>query len=633
MDLRRYVDLYAAETQDNLRALQRSLLAIEGCPDDSAVNEAFRAVHTIKGMSAAMGYHDAATRAHQLEDRLTALRADRALVQPAEVDALLGQADALERDVAFAVRSLAPQPAAQAGDASHRAGPPSASAAELPPLPEAPSGTVHVLSIRFAVDAPLPAARAMIMLRMLQARPGLLGSRPEGDFADFDGVLHLFLGEAADPGALQAIALDAPDVESATVQVPLGAEQSVAPGDADGAAATGVHPRGANGKSSAAGAAPFGGAGRQVRVDERRLDALAEGIGELSVLRNRLLHADRAVAPTAAMIDRMGGLLGDLERAVLEMRMVPLAEVFDRLPRVVRDASRRTGKDVELEIRGETIELDRAILTDIGEPLVHLLRNAVDHGIETSEARLEASKPERGHITLTAERERSSVRIVLEDDGAGVNRARVLAKARAAGLLSAEADERLSDADLLRLLSSPGFSTAEQVSDVSGRGVGLDNVVNRIRALGGAVDMHTIEGAGTRFAIRLPITLALVRALRVRVAGEDYTIPLTHVTEALMLGETIDCDGRECVVVRDEPLPLVRLRALLQSSGGGQETAAVVAELGERRAALAVDELVGHEQILVKSFDPAPGTLPVFSGATLLDDGRPALVLDPLSVM
>jgi two-component system chemotaxis sensor kinase CheA len=300
---------------------------------------------------------------------------------------------------------------------------------------------------------------------------------------------------------------------------------------------------------------------------------------------------------------------------------------------VVRDAARRTGKDVALEIRGEEIELDRAILNEIGEPLVHLLRNAVDHGIEAAPARKRARKPARGRIVLEAERERSSVRIVLQDDGAGVDRKRVVARAKAAGLLAPEASPDLPDEELFRLLSSPGFSTAEQVSDVSGRGVGLDTVVSRIRALGGAVEMHSESGRGTRFSLRLPITLALVRALRVRVGGEDYAIPLTHITEAVALTGTEREHGRERVAVREERLPLVRLREVLQVRGPGQETAAVVAELGERRAALAVDELVGHEQILVKSFDPSPGTLPVFSGATLLEDGRPALVLDPLSVM
>ncbi|HSJ15945.1 MAG TPA: chemotaxis protein CheW, partial [Longimicrobiales bacterium] len=440
----------------------------------------------------------------------------------------------------------------------------------------------------------------------LQSQPGLLGAQPDPVPDDFDGTLYVFLGEGADIAAAAALALAAGEVESA---MPLAAARAAAP-------------------SAGSGSVP----GRHVRVDEQRLDGLAERIGELSVLRNRL-QAANADAAAAGMIDGMGGLLGELQAAVLAMRMVPLRETFDRLPRAVRDAARRTGKEAELEVRGEAIELDRSILNEIGDPLVHLVRNAVDHGIEAPAVRQRAGKPAAGRIVVHAERERSSVRIVLEDDGAGVDRARVVARAKQLGMLPADADGSLPDEEIFRLLSSPGFSTAHQVSEVSGRGVGLDAVVTRVRALGGAVGMQSAAGAGTRFVLRLPITAALVQALRVRVGGEDYAIPLTHITEALVLEQTERDGSREGVMVREDRLPLVRLRRVLHATGPGRERAAVVAELGERRAALAVDELVGHEQILVKGFDAAPGTLQIFSGATLLADGRPALVLDPLSVM
>jgi two-component system chemotaxis sensor kinase CheA len=538
---------------------------------------------------------------------------------PELIDELLLESDALEREVALAVATIPPQLDDGSGDdGAGTAGAtlPQAVAGARAPGRDAvsvPAGTVQVLTVQLRADAAIKSARALLVLRAVQAQTAVLGSQPAPLPPEFDGTLHVFLDGTADPEVARAAALDAGEVADATLWRPdegAGAERPPAA-------------RATNGARS----------GRQVRVEERRLDGLAEGIGELSVLRNRLRHAGAPGGAAAAMIDRMGGLLGELQAAVLAMRMVPLSEAFERLPRVVRDAARSTGKDVELEVRGETIELDRAILHEIGEPLVHLLRNAVDHGIETPAARARAGKPERGRIVLEAERERSSVRIVLEDDGAGVDRVRVVAKGRAAGLLPPDGPAELADEELFRVLSSPGFSTAEQVSEVSGRGVGLDTVVSRIRALGGAVDMHSETGTGTRFSLRLPITLALVRALRVRVGGEDYAIPLTHITEALELGETEDEVGRERVRVRDDSLPLVRLRQVLQVPGPERERAAVVAELGERRAALAVDELVGHEQILVKGFDAAPGTLPVFSGATLLDDGRPALVLDPLSVM
>jgi two-component system chemotaxis sensor kinase CheA len=222
----------------------------------------------------------------------------------------------------------------------------------------------------------------------------------------------------------------------------------------------------------------------------------------------------------------------------------------------------------------------------------------------------------------------------LQDDGRGVDRARVMEKAVKLGLVDAAHAALPSDEEIFRLLAHPGFSTADQVTEMSGRGVGLDAVVSRVRALGGAVEMHSVDGEGTSFVIRLPISLALAQALRVRVAGENYAIPLTHVSEAIELeAGLMKNDGREFVRVRDDILPVIRLRHVLRADRSTREGAAVIAEMGERRVALAVDELVGREQILVKNFDSAVGTLPYFSGATLLDDGTPALVLDPLSVM
>ncbi|MGQ0562648.1 MAG: chemotaxis protein CheA, partial [Gemmatimonadota bacterium] len=319
---------------------------------------------------------------------------------------------------------------------------------------------------------------------------------------------------------------------------------------------------------------------------------------------------------------------------VLAMRMVPVGDVFDRYPRMVRDAARALGKEIDFQIEGREIEIDRAILEEIVDPLVHLLRNAIDHGIEPPAERYGAGKDEKATLVLRAWRERSSVRIQVEEDGRGVNAKKVLGKARALGLPVPETND-VTNEDLLRILAHPGFSTAEQVTDVSGRGVGMDAVVSRIRALGGAIDLQTRPGEGTTFTLRLPITLAIAQALRVRVGEEDYAIPLTHVAEALEL-DSLRIDrhkGREVVRLREEVLPLIRLRTVLKSPSTGTESAAVIAELGERRTALAVDRLVGREQILVKQFDGAVGTLPIFSGVTLLADGRPALVLDPISVI
>jgi two-component system chemotaxis sensor kinase CheA len=596
MDLRRFVDLYVAETHENIRLLQRSLMELEADASAGAIDEAFRAAHTLKGISAAMGYQTVAELAHHLEDRLDGIRAGSLTADPGMVDALLVAADELEDAISSAIQ------AGPSADADEVAGP-----AAMPgsgrSLAAAPDGTAHVAHVRLRPDAPIKSARAALILRALDAVPGVLGSDPEQFADDFDGFLRIFFTASTDLSAAESAIRSAGEVETVEVRAP---------------------------QVESAPAAPVPSQSRQVRVDVGRLDGLADGLGELSVLYARLQRAG-VPAQVGDMIDRLGTVLGELDHEMRALRMVPVREAFERLPRVVRDAARSVGRDVDLLLEGDDVELDRSILDDIGEPLVHLLRNAVDHGIESADERRAADKPPRGRIRVSAERERGSVRILIEDDGRGVSAERMAEKARAAGLYDAEGPPA-TDEELFRLMSTPGLSTADAVSAVSGRGVGMDVVVNRVRALGGAIDMRTRPGRGTTFRLRLPITLAVAQALRVRVGGEDYAIPLTHVAEAVEFDGTTS-DAGSVLRVREHSVPLVRLRRVLRVQTEGREEAAVIAEIGDRRAALAVDELVGREQILVRTFDAVTGMLPFFSGATLLADGRPALVLDPLSMI
>ena len=616
MDLRRFVALYVSETQEHLRLLSRSLLAMEQGAGSGAVDEAFRAAHTLKGLSAAMGYRAVADQAHHLEDTLERMRAGSLAADPEIIDEMLTAADALQAAIEVAVETETPE--IDGGESQQMSSGAQALVDSLAPSTHA--ATEMSVRVRLREDAPIKAARAMLVVRGLQMGWQVLRTEPAEFDDDFDGDFRVIMDPAADQGAIEAAILGAGDVESVMFE-------------------SAAAPAAAKPETTAAPVRREAARVRHVRVDQRRIDQIADGIGEMSVLQTRLERevGERSVA--GEMVDRLSTLLSDLQHAVLSVRMVPIGEAFERFPRVVRDAARRLGKQIEFRIEGEGIEIDRSILDDIVDPLIHLLRNAVDHGIESVEEREIAGKPLRGMLVLRAERERSSVKLVLQDDGRGVRRESVLAKARAAGLVDANGPAELDDDDLLHLMAHPGLSTAEEITELSGRGVGLDVVVARIRSLGGAIDMTTKTGAGTTFTLRLPITLALARALRVRVAGEDYAVPLTHVTEAVELDSGVETglDGSEGVRLRDEVLPLVRMSAVLDVArvGGaaGAERAAVVAELGQRRTALAVDEIVGHEQILVKQFDAAVGTLPIFSGATLLADGRPALVLDPLSVI
>ena len=360
-------------------------------------------------------------------------------------------------------------------------------------------------------------------------------------------------------------------------------------------------------------------------------------IGELVITRGRLAQlattiGDAALDETVAQASR---LVSDLQDEIMTSRMVPVWQVFDRFPRLVRDAARSLGKQVTFAVVGKEIELDRSMLDEIGDPIVHLLRNAIDHGLELPEARAAAGKPTAGQVTLSAMRDRSAVLIRVTDDGRGIDRARVLRRAQALGLVEPGRAE-LSDDELIRVISRPGFSTAEQVTDMSGRGVGIDAVQTRVRTLGGSVEIRSVPGQGTSVTVRLPLTLAIVRSLLARVGDETYALPMTHVNETVELQPSTlrTVKGREVLVLRDDVLPIVRLRDLVQLPRGTERgLQVVVVEVAERRTGLVVDELIGQQEIVVKQYDGVRDGLALFSGATILGDGAPALIVDPGSLL
>ncbi len=390
-------------------------------------------------------------------------------------------------------------------------------------------------------------------------------------------------------------------------------------------------------------ASRVGGAGSRsgssrVRVDIRRLDRLMNLIGELMIVRYRMesLANDLHSEELQEAVERASGLIAEMQTNVIESRMVPVWQVFDRFPRVVRDVARSLGKEVEIAISGKELELDRSMLDAISDPLVHMLRNAVDHGIEPPEEREKAGKPRLGRIEMSARRDRSRIEIVIKDDGRGVDRERVIAKARQRGLLGEDADP--SDNELFRIITRPGFSTAEKVTSISGRGVGLDVVEDFVRGFGGSVDFSTEQGVGSTLSLELPLTVAIVRALIVDVAGYNYALPVTFIRSSFEISpDAVEvAHGREWVWWRDERLSLTRLQRLFggeydgaRSNGvNGGVLNLVAVEFGSERLALSVDRFVGEEEIVVKAFDPPRGALPIFSGATIRADGSPALIVD-----
>jgi len=367
-------------------------------------------------------------------------------------------------------------------------------------------------------------------------------------------------------------------------------------------------------------------AGRQVRVELERLDALMNDVGELVVARNRLAAiADREIGSELERVSgRISGLVSGLQTGVLRARMAPVGEVFDRFPRPVRDLARSLGKEIRLELLGGEIELDRSVLDGLTDPLMHLIRNAADHGLETPAERVAAGKGREGTIRLRAERARDGVIVTLADDGRGIDRAGVHRRAIERGLYDAEAP--MPDATgLLRLLSHPGFTTRQEVTTVSGRGVGIDAVLTRIRAQGGRMELKTALGRGTTFLLHLPVTRAIVRALVVGVAEQRYAIPFGLLAEA-----AVHNAAEAEVTLRGEPLLTVDLRTLLGAAGDARgRRPAVVLDIGGRRTALTVDALLGQQDVVVERFAAPIGLPPWVGGATILPDGAPALILDP----
>jgi len=538
----KYAELFAAEAREHLAEIDRALLALEADPgDEESLAGVFRAVHTLKGMAAAMGYDVSSRLAHSIESVLDELRSGRRRVTPATVDLLLESSDAL----------------AAAVEATVEGG-----------------------------EEPDP---SRIIERLVRWR--LSGDEGgEGSTAADSG-----------PAATRTEAAEGRDVERL-----------------------------------AAGARPSRRSDRsRVRVDIRRLDALMNLVGELTIVRNQL-RATAAALDSEELddgIERASRLIAEMQSHVVESRMVPVWQIFDRFPRLVRDAARSAGREVELDISGKDLELDRSLLDAISDPLVHLLRNAVDHGIESPREREQAGKPTAGRISLAARRERSRITIVVRDDGRGIDREEILGRARGEGLLTAEAEP--SDQELFRIMARPGFTTAKRVTNLSGRGVGLNVVEDTIRSLGGSVAFETEMGAGTVFTIELPLTLAIARALMVGVADQVYAVPTTFTRESFEVaaGAIVLAHGREWVSWRGDRVAVTRLRELFSNgNGAGRQRSGpsrlVGVEFGGARLAVEVDRFIGEEEIVIKPFDPPSGTIPVFSGATVLADGRPALVLD-----
>lgn len=614
MDLSKYAALFLAESREHLTSCNQYLLEWERDPAAAEpVAGLFRAIHTIKGMAATMGYDGVSGLAHGTENLLDAVRAGRVSITPELIQLLFGAVDGITAAVG---RAGAGQTGPDPDDAALMASLDRAASVAPAAIPantaEYVAMATRLVAVVVRADAPLRGGRAMLALRRAEALGGVFDVRPgpaafERD--DFDGRFSFRLAGNAPTAAIEAAIRGAGDIENVSIGDVGAARGSAAPEPVR----------------------------RQIRIDLARLDALMKQVGELVVARNRLadLAARRDDADLGGVADQVSRLVGDLQSEVLLARMSPVSEVFDRFPRVVRDLARELGKQARFESEGGEIELDRAVLDEIGDPLLHLIRNAVDHGLESPDERLARGKPAEGRVVASASRERNTVVIRVTDDGRGIDRRRMIERGKQDGLIDPSVTT-LTDDLLLRMLARPGFSTASAVSGVSGRGVGVDVAMTRARALGGTLSVTATEGVGLTFSLRVPLTLAIVRALLTGVGEERYAVPIAYVAE------TVDFDlqrvtavrDRQALVVRERAIPTVHLRDLVRASGDAPaRRPGIILEVGERKTALIVDRLLGQQDIVVEPFEAPRGMPTFFGGATILADGAPALILDAAALV
>jgi two-component system, chemotaxis family, sensor kinase CheA len=681
MDTSEYMPMFLAEAQEHLQELNLAIVRLEEDPKDrETVDEIFRAAHSLKGMSATMGFAQIAKLTHEMEDVFELLRQRGEGLSREAIDTVLACLDALtasfESIEADGEEALDPTPLVERLHGLVRA---RTAEQELERVavavvvPEralaAAAAGARVLHVVAVLDDQvlMPAVRAHMAFAAMGEHGELIASTPPvDDIEQFSGqrieawivseheeaVLTATVSAVSDVVAVEVeeVAVTEPVVEAKVVSLPEPAEpaeapaeddphvEAVAPAEATAPAEADVPVELAKAAEPAKPAAPKGsGAARTVRVDAERLDALMHSMGEL------VIHRTAVEALTSAVdIPGLQQAMQELTRSsqalqsmVMQVRMIPVDVVFLRFPRLVRDLSGKLGKEVKLNLVGSETELDRTVVDALGDPLVHLVRNSLDHGLEPVEERLAAGKPEVGTLEISARHAGGSVVIEVKDDGHGINPEAVARKAVERGLIDAAAAAEITMKTAVELLFAPGFSTAETTSDISGRGVGMDAVRTKIRELGGEVILDSVQGEGTTAQIRLPLTLAIVSALHVDVAGGPYAIPLDRVERTLRLAEQTvrSVAGRRMLVLDDGVLQLLEgaevfgRRKKDPTHPPTQHEFVVIVRAQEQRLALSVDDLIGQRELVTRPLPPAVSGEPVSGGAALAD-GRIALIVD-----
>ncbi|HEY8430456.1 MAG TPA: chemotaxis protein CheA [Sandaracinaceae bacterium] len=676
-------DEFVAEAQEIIEALSRDLLLLDdgqkkGNPDPELVNSVFRGVHTLKGIAGMFGFADLGEMAHVLEDLLDQLRLGRVELNQEVLDVLFEGIEVLQR-------LLSAGPDAPEADLDGLK-----SAVSRVLTPKAPpskdigaydldTGVLSVLTeyeehrLRTNIEQGVPLYRLRVRfslasidsdLEELKARAKpiaeIITYLPSMEGGDDDSIdLEVLLASRVPMEELREVLVGDHDAELEPIARARGPSTVAPPRFEDSIIPpAGKVPSGAAGppgtvvpaappRDVGADALSVRSVAKTVRVDIGKLDHLMNVVGELAIVRSavgRVLERIRAEPELRHLVAEMHRIhrqferhLDDLQDGILNVRMVPLGQTFDRLARAVRQVAREHGKEVRLLVSGADTEVDKLIVEELTDPLLHIIRNAIDHGIERADVRERAGKPPVGTLALNAYQKGNHVVIEIEDDGAGMDVDRILAAAVARGAISADAATEMSRSEKLALIFLPGVSTTTEVSDLSGRGVGMDVVKTHIARLGGVIDVQSQLEIGTKFTITLPITLAIISALVVRVAGRTYCIPLTVVQEALLLDPkgVRRVEGHEVITLRGATLPIVRLDRLfgLTSKELPSKEYVVVTALGNKRLGLVVQGLEGQQDIIIKPLGRSLADVRGFSGATDLGDQRVVLVLDASAIL
>ncbi|WP_416807582.1 chemotaxis protein CheW [Bacillus safensis] len=668
MDVNQYLDIFLDESREHLQTCNEKLLDLEKNPTDlQLVNDIFRAAHTLKGMSATMGFDDMAHLTHHLENMFDAIRNEQMIVTPESMDTMFEALDHLEamvqsiaeggdgkRDVteiskkldvtgshAEAASSVETADAAAANDLDYNE-------FERTVLDEAREQgfKCYELNVTLSEACLLKAVRVYMIFERLNEAGEVVKTVPNAELLeseDFESEFSISYLSKQPMDEVQKIVTAISEVEKVEISE-VSAFEEAAPAEKQEVqpeqkkeetsvpavkAPANDAPK-ANGNNGAA-----AGGTKTIRVNIDRLDSLMNLFEELVIDRGRLEQIAKELENNELTdtVERMTRISGDLQSIILNMRMVPVETVFNRFPRMIRQLTKELNKKIELIIEGAETELDRTVIDEIGDPLLHLLRNSLDHGIESPEERVKKGKLEKGTVLLKAYHSGNHVFIEVEDDGGGINRKKVLEKALERGVITEREAETLEDHQIDSLIFAAGFSTADTISDISGRGVGLDVVKNKLESLGGSVSINSTEGQGSLFSIQLPLTLSIISVLLVKLEEETFAIPISSIIETAVIkkSDILQTHDREVIDFRGFIVPVVYLKKQFNVPNANEleeELHIIVVRKGDKLTAFVVDSFIGQQEVVLKSLGDYLPNVFAISGATILGDGQVALIVD-----